>query len=115
MNTIQALQRLNRETKAEVFLVGGFVRDYLRNKKNNDLDVVVRGLSPRNLKKFLKRHGSLKEVNLSQTSDEIEVSVLLFKAKGDDMEAQISFPRRGKLLIPESYILFQRVARVRYL
>jgi len=113
VNTIQVLQRLNRETKAEVFLVGGFVRDYLRNKKNNDLDVVVRGLSPRNLKKFLKRHGSLKEVNLSQTSDEIEVSVLLFKAKGDDLEAQISLPRRGKLQIPDSRNTLKQDVRFR--
>jgi putative nucleotidyltransferase with HDIG domain len=112
VNTIQVLQRLNRETKAEVYLVGGFVRDYLRNKKNNDLDVVVRNYSPRNLKKFLTRHGSLKEVKLAKTSD-TEVAVLLFKAKGDDLEAQISLPRRGKLQIPDSRNTLKQDVRFR--
>ena len=37
MNTIQVLQKLNKETTAKVYIVGGFVRDYLRNKNNNDL------------------------------------------------------------------------------
>jgi tRNA nucleotidyltransferase (CCA-adding enzyme) len=101
MNTIQALQRLHRETKAEVFLVGGFVRDYARNKGNPDLDVVVRKLTLKAIMKFLGRFGSLKEVTLSNTNEDFDVNVLLFKARGCDMEAQISLPRRGKKQIAD--------------
>ena len=39
MKTLTALGVLQKETKAEVFLVGGFVRDYLRNKKNDDQSI----------------------------------------------------------------------------
>lgn len=113
MNTIQVLQRLDKETKAEVFLVGGFVRDYLRNKKNNDLDIVIRKLSYKNIKKFLARFGSLKEVSLSKTNDSFEVTILLFRAKGCDMEAQISLPRRSKEQIPDSYNTLNQDARFR--
>lgn len=113
MKTLQALQRLNKETRAEVYLVGGFVRDLLRNKRNDDLDVVVRGLSPRNIQKFLTRFGSLKEVSLSKTNDEIEVDILLFKAFGDDVEAQISLPRRSKLQIADTHNTLKQDAKFR--
>ncbi len=44
MNTLTVLKKLDEETKGNVFLTGGFVRDYLRNKRNDDLDVVIKGL-----------------------------------------------------------------------
>lgn len=96
MKTIEVLQKLDLETKAEVYIVGGFVRDLLRNKKNLDLDVVIRGLSIKNIRKFLLRYGKVKEVSLAQTNDNIKVNILLFKSLDDTLEAQISLPKRGK-------------------
>lgn len=113
MNTMKALQRLNNETRAEVFLVGGFVRDLLRNKNNMDLDILVRGLSMRNIKKFLARHGKVKEVRLSRTNDRFDVNILLFKASEGDFEAQISLPRRGKKQIPDSHNTLRQDVRFR--
>jgi len=113
MNTVQVLQRLDKETKAEVYLVGGFVRDLLRNKNNMDLDVVVRGLSMRNIKKFLMRHGKVKEVNLAKTNDTFSVNILLFRASNDTFEAQISLPRRGKKQIPDSHNTLRQDVRFR--
>jgi poly(A) polymerase/tRNA nucleotidyltransferase (CCA-adding enzyme) len=98
MNTIQALRRLNNETKAEVYITGGFVRDYLRGKKNKDLDVVVRNLSYKKIKEFLEKFGSCKKVKLILTADTSTTSILLFKAKGDTLEAQIAQPKKGKRL-----------------
>jgi poly(A) polymerase/tRNA nucleotidyltransferase (CCA-adding enzyme) len=113
MNTVQVLQRLDKETKAEVFLVGGFVRDFLRRKNNTDLDVIIRRLSLRNIKKFLKKHGRLKEVKLAQTNDAFAVNILLFKASNSDFEAQISLPRRGKMQIPDSHNTLSQDVRFR--
>ena len=113
MNTIQVLQRLDNETKAEVFFVGGYVRDLLRNKSNTDLDIVVRGLSIRNIKKFLARYGKVKEVNLAKTNDHFSINILLFKASNDTFEAQISLPRRGKKQIPDSHNTLRQDVRFR--
>lgn len=113
MNTVEVLQRLDRETKAEVFLVGGYVRDYLRRKNNTDLDVVVRRLSLRNIKKFLKRYGRVKEVRLAKTNDSFAVNILLFRASSQDYEAQITLPRRGKMQIPDSHNTLKQDMRFR--
>jgi len=97
MNTIEVLQKLNNETTAKVYIVGGFVRDYLRNKSNEDLDIVIKGLPSKSIKKFLNKHGKLKSVVLSKTNDMFTVNVLLFKAYEDHLiEAQITLPRKGK-------------------
>lgn len=100
MNTIKALQCMDRETKAEVYLVGGYVRDFLRNKSNNDLDIVIRNMPLRDIKTFLSRFGKTKEVTLSKNGGATPVRIMLFKALNDDIEAQISLPRRGKKQIP---------------
>lgn len=103
MNTVQVLQLLQKETSAEVYIVGGFVRDFLRNKNNSDLDVVVRNLSMKDIKEFLSKHGKVKEVKIAKTNDQISVNILLFKASRYDFEAQIALPRRGKKQIPYSH------------
>lgn len=101
MSTIEILQRLDKETKAEVFVVGGFVRDYLRNKHNLDLDIVIRNSPLRNIKRFLHRYGTLKEICLSKTNDLFEINIILFKAFEDQIEAQITLPRKSKKQIPD--------------
>jgi tRNA nucleotidyltransferase/poly(A) polymerase len=113
MNTMEVLRCLDRETKAEVFLVGGFVRDYLRRKNNADLDVVIRRLSLRNIKRFLSKHGFVKEVRLAKTNNAFAISILLFKASSKDDEAQITLPRRGKLQIPDSHNTLKQDVRFR--
>ena len=102
MTTIEVLKKLNKETKAEVYIVGGFVRDYLRKKKNNDLDIIIRKLSIKKIVSFLKHHGKVKIVNLAKTNDLFNVSITLFRAHGDkDTTAQISLAKRGKKQIAD--------------
>lgn len=96
MKTLKALKLLQKDTKAEVYLVGGFVRDYLRNKKNDDLDIVVRKLSSNDVKTFLKQHGSCTEITLAINNDSFTTNLTLFRAYGDKIIAQIVLPRRGK-------------------
>ncbi len=113
MKTIEALQRLDKETKAEVFIVGGFVRDLLRNKSNSDLDIVVRNLSLKSIKAFLRQYGAIKEVSLAKTNDLFEINIILFKAFDDSMEAQITLPRKGKKQITDPSNTLQQDVRFR--
>jgi len=95
LKTIDALKLISTHKGIEVFLVGGFVRDYVRGVVNNDLDVVVKGRPINEVKAILKKYGDVKTVDLSKTNDEYTVNILLFKAFGDTTEAQITLPRRG--------------------
>lgn len=96
MNTLKALKRLQRETKAEVFFVGGFVRDYARGKKNDDIDIVVRKLDMDDVEVFLMKLGPCKRVYLEET-----LEVLLFRARDDKTTAQITLPRRNRQQIAD--------------
>jgi len=100
MKTMEALQKLDKETDANVYLVGGFVRDFLRNKRNGDLDIVIRNLDISKVLEFLKKHGKIEAIDLSTANGKFNVSILLFKASGDNTEAQITLARRGKKQIP---------------
>jgi len=94
--TISALKALDRKTRAEVYITGGYVRDLIRKKKNDDLDIVIRCLSLHAVKKFLSKYGKVKEVFLSNTHDKFALPILVFQVKDDPIEAQITLPRRGK-------------------
>jgi tRNA nucleotidyltransferase (CCA-adding enzyme) len=113
MKTLQALQRLQEETKAEVFLVGGFVRDYLRNKKNDDLDIVVRKVSSNAIIACLKKHGSCKRVTLAVNNDAFTTELVLFRGKDDVLIAQIVLPRRGKRQIADKNNTLRQDAKYR--
>lgn len=91
MGTIAALKKLDGFHGAQVFFAGGYVRDFLRRKKNDDIDIVVRNIEAPQIRKFLNNYGRTKVVNLT-----FGVPVLLFKAFRDSLEAQIVFPRNGK-------------------
>lgn len=101
MKTLEVLRALNKDTKAEVYIVGGFVRDLLRKKRNDDLDVVIRRVSLKAITSYLKSYGKVTKVTLRKTTDKFGVSILLFKATGDNIEAQIALPRRGERQIAD--------------
>jgi len=101
MNTIEALQKLDKDTGAEVYVVGGFVRDFLLRKFNNDLDTVVRNLPIKRIQNFLKDYGKTKFIKLSKMVDSFDINLLLFKAHNDTMTAQVKLPTRGKTQIQD--------------
>jgi putative nucleotidyltransferase with HDIG domain len=113
MKTLQALRLLQEQTKAEVFLVGGFVRDYLRNKKNDDLDIVVRKVSSKAIVAFLKKHGSCKNITLAVNNDAFETELILFRGREDNLIAQIVLPRRGKRQIADRNNTLRQDAKYR--
>jgi len=101
MKVLNALRLLEKRTSAEVFLVGGYVRDFLRRRKNNDIDVVIRNISLEDAMAFLRGYGKCKIVSLSQARN-TKFETLLFRSNSEpEVEAQIALPRRGKLQIAD--------------
>jgi poly(A) polymerase/tRNA nucleotidyltransferase (CCA-adding enzyme) len=86
MERLKALRKLRSELGAEVFLVGGTVRDLVRRQKPRDLDVVVRDVAPADFQAFLKKRGDLRLVGKS-------FGVYLFKPRGSEGHVEIAFPR----------------------
>lgn len=80
-------QLLKQYDAAEVFLVGGAVRDALLDRPTKDFDLVVRGVSKKNLEKFLATRGKVSLVGK-------RFGVFKFKPKsysGSDID--IALPR----------------------
>jgi tRNA nucleotidyltransferase/poly(A) polymerase len=86
MKRLRALRELRTELGAEVFLVGGTVRDLVRQREPNDLDVLVRGVSPADFEAFMRRKGTLELVGVS-------FGVYLFRPKRMKGQIEIAFPR----------------------
>lgn len=86
MKQLKALRELREELGAEVFLVGGTVRDFVRRKDPNDIDVLVRNVVPSDFENFLRERGDLRLVGKS-------FGVYLFKPRGFEKAIEIAFPR----------------------
>lgn len=86
MKQLKALRELRQQLGAEVFLVGGTVRDLVRHRKPNDLDLLVRGVSPADFEAFLRERGDLRLVGKS-------FGVYLFRPKRLQDSIEIAFPR----------------------
>jgi len=90
MSTIKVLRSLDTKTNAEVYIVGGYVRDFLRRKDNKDLDVVVRGLDLTEIETFLSPFGKTKQLTIHRVKGTVPVTFVSFIGNGDTIEAQIS-------------------------
>ncbi|MBD3260767.1 MAG: HD domain-containing protein [Candidatus Altiarchaeales archaeon] len=86
MKKLKALRELREELGAEVFLVGGTVRDLVRKREPNDLDVMVRGVAPADFEAFMRERGDLQMVGKS-------FGVYLFRPKRMRTQIEIAFPR----------------------
>ncbi len=87
---VAALARMH--PKAEVYLVGGAVRDIALGRTTKDFDFVIRGVAPRTLITFLKKHGTVNLVGRT-------FGVLKFLPKGYDGEPiDIALPRTDHAL-----------------
>lgn len=95
MKTLEALRLLEKELikknpSVAVYITGGFVRDYLRRKRNKDLDIVIRNVSLKTAQNFLNKLGKTKKIVIHHVPGTEPIKCVLFKAHGDDMEAQLA-------------------------
>jgi len=84
--TISTLLKLNKETTAEVYYVGAYVRDLIRRQKPNRIEVLIRNYPIRSVTQYLKEHGKVDTTNRKDPC-------MVFTA-GDDVEVSIRFPRK---------------------
>jgi len=95
MNTIDGLKKLDKETKANVYITGGFVRDFIRKKINKDLDIVISGIELEEAQKFLSDIGKVKIVQIHRVEGTDPVIVLMYQGV-DGVEAQLT-SAKGKI------------------
>ena len=86
MKRLKYLRELRKELGAEVFLVGGTVRDLVRRKEPNDLDLVVRNITPSDFEGYLRKRGDLQLVGKS-------FGVYIFRPARARKSIEIAFPR----------------------
>jgi len=83
MKTLDILKKLSHLKDAEVYLVGGFVRDNVRRRRNPDIDVLVKGISLRKVSSILHTYGRLKTIRMPAFDGSGgEKKILLFSPKG---------------------------------
>jgi len=103
MERLKILRKLREELGAEVYLVGGAVRDLIRKRAPNDLDFVVKNVAPNNFQSFLKQRGTLQLVGAS-------FGVYLFKPRGAEKPVELAFPRT-EITTGEGHRDFEIVSR----
>lgn len=113
MKTLEALRRLENDLKevnhsAGVFITGGFVRDFLRRKRNNDLDIVVRGTTLKAVQKILNKYGKTKKITIHHVPGTDPVNCILFKTPNDTAEAQIALMKGDRAKASLKYDSKQR-------
>jgi len=117
MKTLEALRKLEKDTHAEfgteVYIVGGYVRDFLRRKKNKDIDVVVRHITLNGVQKYLSKFGKAKQLTVHNVIGTEPITFITFKAKDDTIEAQIALVKglgkwKGKIDAPLKHDSSQR-------
>ena len=88
---INVLQKLNKETAAEVYYVGGFVRDLIRRRKPNNVDILIRNYPVTDLIKYLKKHGEI-------SKQMPHYKMMIFTCNGESV--RISLPHKGRKVNP---------------
>ncbi len=85
---IEALKELEAKSDVRFFIVGGYVRDALRNKPSKDIDVVAINTDLKHLNKLLQTKGETKFIPFSST----KFGIVLFRMNGGQ-HIEIALPR----------------------
>lgn len=95
MSLMKILELLEKETSAEVYLTGKYVRNVIRKKKHfGTIEVVACNVSFKDLLGWLKKHGKIKRIGTIKKGS----PTIIFKTDGDSREATIRLPVKGKSL-----------------
>jgi len=88
MTVLEVLQKMELDLKTSIFIVGGYVRDYLRDIKNIDIDTVVIGSSITCIEQYLANFGKVKKITIQKSISYIDI--LQFEIPKDEYKAQIT-------------------------
>jgi len=87
MQILKILKKLERETVAEIYYSGPFVRDIIRRKSPENIEIIVRNLQIKDLIRYFKKYGNILETN--------NKSYLIFQSKNNGGEIKITLPNRN--------------------
>ena len=83
------INHLINKLNGDVYVVGGYIRDFLLKKENKDIDLIVRKIDINTLISELKKFGRVDVVGKS-------FGVIKLKANEDGLEYDIALPRKEK-------------------
>jgi len=88
METIltKILKKLDRETLAEIYYAGTFVRDIIRRRSPETVEIIIRNLQLNDLVDYFKEYGTIVYLN--------KRGYFIFHLKNDSIKIKISLPRR---------------------
>lgn len=93
MTVLEVLQKMEIELKTSMFIVGGYVRDYLRNEKNNDIDTVVIGVDSLQIESYLSAFGKVKKIVVQKNIS--DVVIFQFEIPKQECKAQLTILDNG--------------------
>jgi len=97
MNVLNTLKTLDKDTKAEVYLAGKYIRNGIRKKKHTaQIEAVVRNFSFSMLLKWLRKHGKVKFVSTLAKKN----NTIIFTTNGDSREILLRYPKKGNTYGP---------------
>jgi len=88
MTVLEVLQQMEINLKISMFIVGGYVRDYLLNKSNNDIDTVVIGSTATQIEDYLSTFGRVKKIVVQKNIS--DVVIFQFEIPKDECKAQLT-------------------------
>ena len=87
MQIIRILKKLERETVAEIYYSGSFVREVIRRKSPKDIEIVVRNLQLKDLIIYFRKYGDILESN--------NRGYFVFQPKNNDNKIRVALPNRN--------------------
>ena len=107
LNSLDSIQAL-KDIGAEIFLVGGIVRDYFLEKKSKDIDIIVRLIDEKQLMSVLEKFGKVDKVgesfgvvkflpNQVKLDEPIDIAFPRFDRKATEEEKQAQIKEFGKV------------------
>ena len=91
MEAIKLLKRLNKETAADVYYSGEFVRDVARRKRSNDISVIVRNLPFKKILSFINSYKKRLHKIYSNTRN----SYIRFQLKESKNTVHVHLPQKN--------------------
>lgn len=80
MKIIAILKKLDRDTSAEVYYAGEYVRDFIRRKRSNKVEIVVKNIQLPNVAKYIRQYNKNLKIRtlkgcISFSADNLDITI----------------------------------------